>query len=50
MAAGMATNKNVQVFDSEEALSLSLAKYTADLSEEFVNKRIHSLLLCPVEL
>ncbi|KAL8240798.1 hypothetical protein R6Q59_014153 [Mikania micrantha] len=38
-AAGMATEKNVQVFDSEEALSLSLAKYTADLCEKFVKQK-----------
>lgn len=28
-------NKNVQVFDSEEDLAVSLAKYTADLSAKF---------------
>ncbi|XP_071732586.1 6-phosphogluconolactonase 3, chloroplastic-like [Rutidosis leptorrhynchoides] len=34
-----ATDKKVQVFDSEEALSVSLAKYTADLSEQFVKQK-----------
>ncbi|KAI3808757.1 hypothetical protein L1987_24718 [Smallanthus sonchifolius] len=37
-AAGMTTEKDVQVFDSEEALSISLAKYTADLSEKFAKQ------------
>ncbi|KAL8231035.1 hypothetical protein R6Q57_000813 [Mikania cordata] len=35
----MATEKNVQVFDSEEALSMSLDKYTADLSENCVKQK-----------
>ncbi|KAL4585543.1 hypothetical protein LXL04_010165 [Taraxacum kok-saghyz] len=38
-SANMATEKKVQVFDSEEALSVSLAKYTADLSEKFVKQK-----------
>lgn len=31
--------RNVLVFDSEEDLSVSLAKYTADLSEKFLKER-----------
>ncbi|KAK9071674.1 hypothetical protein SSX86_008103 [Deinandra increscens subsp. villosa] len=38
-AANMATAQNVQVFDSEEALSMSLAKYIADLSEKFAKQK-----------
>ncbi|KAF5795476.1 putative 6-phosphogluconolactonase [Helianthus annuus] len=38
-AANMATEKQVQVFDSEEALSVSLAKYTADLSQKFTQQK-----------
>ncbi|KAI3517759.1 hypothetical protein L1887_16978 [Cichorium endivia] len=38
-SANMATEKKVQVFDSEEALSVALAKYTADLSEKFVKQK-----------
>ncbi|KAI3808758.1 hypothetical protein L1987_24719 [Smallanthus sonchifolius] len=41
-AAGMATEKDVKVFDAEEALSVSLAKYTADLSEKFAKQKIIS--------
>nr|GEX90767.1 probable 6-phosphogluconolactonase 4, chloroplastic [Tanacetum cinerariifolium] len=32
-------NKNVHVFESEEALSVSLAKYAADLSEKFAKQK-----------
>uniref|UniRef100_A0A2P2QAY0 6-phosphogluconolactonase n=1 Tax=Rhizophora mucronata TaxID=61149 RepID=A0A2P2QAY0_RHIMU len=40
MAGAPATgNKVVEVFDSEEDLSVSLAKYTADLSEKFARER-----------
>lgn len=38
-STNMATEKKVQVFDSEEALSVSLAKYTADLSEKFTKEK-----------
>ncbi|KDP37759.1 hypothetical protein JCGZ_06435 [Jatropha curcas] len=43
-AAGMTTTANtekkqVEVFDSEEDLAVSLAKYTADLSEKFCKER-----------
>ncbi|KAJ9552971.1 hypothetical protein OSB04_017016 [Centaurea solstitialis] len=31
--------KNVQVFDSEEDLSVALAKYTANLSEKFIKQK-----------
>lgn len=30
---------NLHVFDSEEEVSVSLAKYTAELSEKFVRER-----------
>ncbi|KAF9611582.1 hypothetical protein IFM89_033586 [Coptis chinensis] len=30
---------DIQIFDNEDALSISLAKYTADLSESFVKER-----------
>nr|XP_043631473.1 probable 6-phosphogluconolactonase 4, chloroplastic [Erigeron canadensis] len=33
------TDKKVHVFDSEEALSVSLAKYTADLSEKYIKEK-----------
>ena len=32
-------NKTVHVFKSEEALSVSLAKYVADLSENFAKQK-----------
>ncbi|KVI04640.1 probable 6-phosphogluconolactonase 4, chloroplastic isoform X1 [Cynara cardunculus var. scolymus] len=38
-SANMATEKKAQVFDSEEALSVSLAKYIADLSEKFIKQK-----------
>ncbi|KAK2985973.1 hypothetical protein RJ640_028291 [Escallonia rubra] len=41
-AAEMATEKgkgNVQVYDTEEDLSVSLAKYTAELSEKYAKER-----------
>lgn len=40
--AEMATEKGkgkLQVFDSEEELAVSLAKYTADLSDKFAKER-----------
>lgn len=39
MATGKSKEKKVEVFDSEEDLSVSLAKYTADLSEKFTKER-----------
>ncbi|KAK9063133.1 hypothetical protein SSX86_017003 [Deinandra increscens subsp. villosa] len=38
-SANMATENRPRVFDSEEALSISLAEYTADLSEIFVKQK-----------
>lgn len=35
----MTSEKKVEVFDSEEALSVSLAKYTTDLSEKFTKQK-----------
>lgn len=39
MAAEKGKDKKVSVFDSEEDLAVSLAKYTADLSDKFSNSR-----------
>ncbi|XP_073011895.1 probable 6-phosphogluconolactonase 4, chloroplastic [Typha latifolia] len=38
-AAAATSSKNLMVFDDEEELSVSLAKYTADLSEKFAKER-----------
>ncbi|KAK1432448.1 hypothetical protein QVD17_09345 [Tagetes erecta] len=35
----MATKKTIQLFDSEQTLSVSLAKYTADLSDKFAQQK-----------
>ncbi|KAG5233643.1 6-phosphogluconolactonase [Salix suchowensis] len=42
--------KVVEVFDSEEELAVSLAKYTADLSDKFAKERGSFMLLCLVAL
>lgn len=39
MAAERAEKKKVEVFDTEEDLAVSLAKYTADLSDKFSKER-----------